>query len=135
MSEVMHRLLHFDSIEHFSCVEDFGSHLSSVLSGGVYVYDDGVRRTLIFGRALVDRVRGLRIEIFPREHEPAHFHVTGPNLSASFRISDGSLLNGQVGRREADLIQYWYGFAKPRLVEVWNATRPSDCPVGKLDAS
>jgi hypothetical protein len=108
--------------------------LAAVLSSGAYVYDNGGIPSLLFGRALVGQVNGLRIQIFPREHAPAHFHVSGPDVDASFQIEDGAFLQGTISAKDAALVRYWYRDAMPRLIEVWNATRPSNCKVGKLPA-
>lgn len=78
---------------------------------------------------LVDRYAGLVIEIYSDEHPPPHFHVACGAGKASFRISDGSPLHGDLGREERT-IRRWHARNKPKLVAKWNASRPSDCPVG-----
>jgi len=134
MSDVMEKLLGFDRMAEFATVEQFELHLETLLGNGVYIFNDGTRKFPIFGKALVSRVKGLRIEIFPREHAPPHFHVRGGEIDASFSIEDGSLLQGSVDGRTQDLVEYWFLKAKPQLIEVWNATRPSDCQVGPITA-
>jgi hypothetical protein len=131
----MEKLLGFNRISEFATVEEFEQHLERLFTGGVYIFHDGSRKFPIFGRALVERLNGLRIEIYPREHAPPHFHVRANDIDAAFSIEDGSLLYGSIDRRAQDLIEYWFLKAKPRLIEVWNATRPSDCPVGPISAS
>jgi hypothetical protein len=130
----MLQILGFDRIKDLSRVEQFERHLASFLDSGAYVYSDEGAPVLLFGRQLVDRIRGLRIEIFPREHAPPHFHVKGGDIDAAFALSDCSLLYGTISRRDEDLVRFWYARARGRLVDVWNATRPSDCPVGRVDA-
>ena len=132
MTDAMREILGFNRLASFSTVEEFEQHLESLLSGGVYIFEQDGRRFPIFGKALVGKVQGLRIDIFPREHAPPHFHVRGPDIDASFRVDNGAYLEGQIDRRSQDLIEYWYMEARPRLIEVWNKTRPSDCQVGPV---
>jgi hypothetical protein len=134
MSDAMLQVLGFHRIKGLSNVEQFERHLAAFLDSGAYVFFDAGTPVLLFGRQLVDRIRGLRIEIFPREHAPPHFHVKGGDIDAVFALSNCSLLYGTISRRDEDLVRFWYARAKERLVEVWNATRPSDCPVGPIDA-
>lgn len=134
MSEVMLRLLGFGRVKSFSTVEDFERHLALLLGSGAYVFLDDGRPMLLLGRQLVDRVHGLRIEIFSREHAPPHFHVASGDIDAIFAISDCALLRGTIDRKSEELVRFWYSKTRERLVEVWNATRPSDCPVGRVDA-
>jgi len=132
MTDAMREILGFSRLQSFSTIEDFELHLESLLNSGVYILEEDGRRFPIFGRVLVERISGLRIEIFPREHAPPHFHVRGPDINASFRIDSGAYLEGRIGRRAKDMIEYWFMEARPRLIEVWNATRPSDCQVGPV---
>jgi len=93
------------------------------------VWEDG---TLLVIRQLVSYVSGLRIEIFPNEHPPPHFHVTAADIDATFSVQECSLLNGTIGGRQKDLVQWWYKHARPKLIQIWNDTRPTDCPVGPI---
>jgi hypothetical protein len=74
----------------------------------------------------------LRIVIHPNEHPPPHFHVIGSGINASFAIDNCALLRGDIGSRERQLVEYWHRRGRTRLVDVWNKTRPSDCPVGPI---
>jgi hypothetical protein len=121
--KVQHRIVRATSLESAA------QALRQLLSGGFAVWTDG---SLLETRARVDTVRGLRIEIRTREHGPPHFHVMASDTNASFAIKDCRLLTGQVSGRNQQLIEYWYASARPLLVEKWNETRPSDCPVGPI---
>ena len=113
-------------------LEDLAIILDHLLSGGFSVWEDG---SLYCIRQLVAKVEGLRIEIRPKEHAPPHFHVvTREGMNASFAIETGALLRGSLGGRELSLVQWWYARSRGTLIEVWNATRPSDCPVGPIAA-
>ena len=83
-------------------------------------------------RQLVHRVGNLKIEIFSREHAPPHFHLTGPDIDATFSIDDGTLLTGSISSTQRKRVDFWYHRSREKLIEVWNQTRPSDCPVGKI---
>ena len=80
--------------------------------------------------ALVDRYSGLKIEIHANEHPPPHFHVECAAGEASFRISDGTKLNGDL-ESEARVIRKWHAKNKDKLIRTWNESRPTDCPVGE----
>lgn len=110
-------------------VEDSAAVLSDLLSGGYSVWVDG---SLYNIKQLVDRVRGLQIHIYAKEHPPPHFHVKGGHVDAVFSLVDGSLIRGQIDGREQALIHWWYHRSRPRLVATWNETRPSDCNVGPI---
>jgi len=83
-------------------------------------------------RHLVGQFKGLRIEIYSREHPPPQFHVSGGGLDATFSLIDGALLTGVVRPAQRRAIEYWYALSRPVLVKTWNETRPSDCPVGPI---
>lgn len=112
--------------------DEWAEYLDSLLNGPCGFLEDGGKLSLLEQRQLVDRVRGLKIEIFFDEHAPPHFHVRGSDVDASFRISDGILLQGCVSARDRRAIDYWYERARPTLIETWNSSRPGDCPVGKF---
>jgi hypothetical protein len=78
---------------------------------------------------LVDRFRGLRVEVFSNEHPPPHFRVKCGGETANYRISDGFQLNGGLEKFHG-VIKNWHAGNKPKLIEAWNSRRPTDCPVG-----
>ncbi|MBK8466401.1 MAG: DUF4160 domain-containing protein [Chloracidobacterium sp.] len=85
-------------------------------------------------RALVEKLRGNRIEIRLNEHSPPHFHVVGADYDASFKIENCEHLNGNISARDLRYIRYWFFEmgAKKKLIEFWNSSRPSNCPVGPI---
>jgi hypothetical protein len=80
--------------------------------------------------ATVDRFADLKIEVFSNEHPPPHFRIKCGNETANYRISDCEQLNGGL-KRYHRTIKAWHARNKPKLIEVWNGRRPTDCPVGK----
>lgn len=83
-------------------------------------------------RQRVDYVDGLRIEVYPDEHPPPHFHVKGANIDATFNILDCTYINGHIRPREEKLVKWWYQHSRPALIKIWNETRPSNCSVGPI---
>lgn len=75
---------------------------------------------------------GFKMEIFANEHPPPHFHVTYKNEKNAFRISDGNPLHADGLERHFRSIRKWHKAHRADLVAVWNATRPTDCPVGPI---
>ena len=71
----------------------------------------------------------LKFEIFSKEHAPPHFHVSYDGESANFSIRDGSKIEGELNVFEKN-IAIWHRKNKQKIIDKWNSTRPSDCPVG-----
>lgn len=111
-------------------LEESAKALEHLISGGFAVWDDG---SLYSIKQLVGSVKGLRIEIFAREHPPPHFHVSGGGIDAMFSLVDGSHLEGEVSGRDRRLVEWWYRRSRLLLVETWNQTRPENCPVGPIE--
>lgn len=80
----------------------------------------------------VARFDGLKIEIFAKEHPPAHFRVLRQGKTANFRISNGQAINGdkEVLKYKKNVYRWWEG-NKQALIDTWNRTRPANCPVGE----
>jgi hypothetical protein len=115
--------------------DEWALWLEAILHGPCSVLVRDGKSILLQNKQLVDRLAGLRIEIYPNEHPPPHFHVKSPEVNASFVIEDGSLLNGHATPDALQKIKHWHRLAKPKLIEVWNSTRPTDCTVGKYSGT
>jgi hypothetical protein len=88
-----------------------------------------------FVETLVGRVNALKVHIYLREHAPPHFTVKCSEGSARFRLDDGTRLQPDRGLAKYDTdIRNWYRQNRRALIERWNSSRPSDCPVGPLSA-
>ena len=123
----------FNQLQHLATVEEFASHLQDFLaSSAAVIWDEEGKAELGFAKVLVDRIHGLRIEIYSKEHHPPHFHVVGGDVDACFAIDDCRHLVGNIDGMRLAKIQAWYERAKPFLIEKWNATRPTDCQVGPI---
>ena len=112
-------------------LEDFAEWLEAVLHNPCELVEHDGEPFLIEIKQLVARVDGLRIEIYPGEHPPPHFHVKSPDISASFSIEDCQLLEGNVDARSHRKIKYWHKHAKPLLITAWDSSRPTLCQVGE----
>lgn len=114
------------------------AHLELFLNSGCSVWTEpNGHKILLLGRALVGQIHGLTMHVHSDEHAPPHFHVKSAKVDAAFRISDCSLLHGSVDRKTRELIEYWYSNleGQSKLIKDWNKTRPSDCPVGKIETT
>jgi hypothetical protein len=121
------------ALERVQNLEELAQHLELLLNSGCYVWvEPNGERILLFGRALVEKINGLKIHIYADEHAPPHFHVLSSDIDAAFTIRDCTLIRGSVDGKTRDLIVYWHGSARRKLVEFWNRTRPTDCPVGPI---
>jgi hypothetical protein len=112
-------------------VEEYAEWLEAILHGPCTIWekDDG-ELVLVEIRRLVERVNGLRIEIYSNEHPPPHFHVKSPNVTAIFSIESCEKLEGEINSQDYKKVKYWHQSAKALLVETWNSTRPTNCTVG-----
>jgi len=114
----------FENFDSFTSLAEFERHLESFLNREVC--------SERLEKVRVDRILNLRIEIRLNEHSPPHFHVCGDGIDASFSIEDGSLIAGHLRPKHNSLVRSWYKRSKPKLIEVWNSTRPGDCSVGPI---
>ena len=81
-------------------------------------------------------VAGLTMKMWADEHPPPHFHVQYQGQSASFSILTCERLPGVTGlERHEKTIRRWWRANQRLLGEKWNASRPTNCPVGPIDMS
>jgi len=78
---------------------------------------------------LLDTIKGLRVEVYAREHPPPHFRVSFDNQAACFQISDCKRINGKLDRYRT-VIERWHAEHKHDLISTWDNLRPSSCTVG-----
>lgn len=103
------------------------SELEDCIAKGPIIDDFGKR---LFEEELFDRINGLKIELFSKEHPPPHFRVCFQNECNNFSIKDCTPLNGKTLSRYFRNIKKWHNKNKDQLIDFWNKTRPTDCPVG-----
>lgn len=84
---------------------------------------------------IVDIYHGLRIMMFFDEHPPPHFAVKYNGETASFSIQSCARLRGNKGLERYELkTREWWKEHKTPLIESWNRSRLSDCPVGPIQS-
>jgi hypothetical protein len=82
---------------------------------------------------IVARVDGLSVKMWADEHPPPHFHVSYQEQDASFSILDCARLPGVNGLERYDrIIREWWRKNQKLLIQKWNASRPTNCPVGPI---
>ena len=136
--ELARKINHFYLIdpEELDGLDEYTEWLEAIFHGpcSIWEEDDG-ELVLIEIRQLVARVNGLKIVINSNEHPPPHFHVTSPNVNASFSIEGCEKLEGSIRSQDLRKIKYWHQHAKPLLIDVWNSSRPTNCTVGDYDGT
>jgi Domain of unknown function (DUF4160) len=95
---------------------------------GPIINDQGVRSLL---EHEVGKLNGLKIEVFSDEHPPPHFRVKFGSETNCFRIADCKPMYGDSLKQYFRNIKKWHYDYKQVLIDAWNTTRPSDCPVGR----
>ncbi len=104
-------------------LEEVAGHLEGVLTD----FLDAERALdgswqLKSGRALVQRVGRLSIQIFPHDHLPEHFHVVfRREVFAKFRMDNGEFISGTIDGPDHRRVRCWFeGLgARQKLAEVW----------------
>lgn len=107
--------------------------LEAILHNQCAVWEENGDEFLIEIRQLIQKVNGLKIEIYPNEHAPPHFHVKSPNINASFTIENCEKLEGNINSNDLKKIKFWHKSSKQLLISKWNETRPTDCTVGEYE--
>jgi hypothetical protein len=94
------------------------------------IHDDG---GMLLEHA-VDKYAGMKMEIFSDEHPPPHFRITVAGKQANYAIDDCRCIAGTVVV-DGGVLRKWHAKNKQALINKWNKTRPTDCPVGDYRAS
>ncbi len=106
--------------------------LEGYILGGA-LFEDGKPAGKMGFRHKVDLYKGIKFEIFSREHPPPHFHVSYQGQSAAFSIDTCERLRGNRGLEwNESAIRKWWKDNKEKLTEIWKRTRSTNCPVGKI---
>ena len=129
------RFFHQIEPQKLDGLNDYTAWLEAILHNPCSVFENNEKIFLTEIKQLVERVNGLKIEIYSNEHPPPHFHVKSPNVNASFDIKNCNIIEGKIDNKDLRKIQYWHNHAKETLIEVWNSTRPGDCTVGEYKST
>lgn len=113
--------------------DEWAVWLEALLHGPCVVIEEvNGELVLLETRLQVAKLAGLKIEVYPNEHPPPHFHVKSPNVDATFTIENCKKLHGNISNGDYKKIRYWHKHSKPVLLKHWNMTRPTDCVVKKF---
>ena len=66
------------------------------------------------------RVYGIVVYMYWRDHAPPHFHAIYAGEEAQILISDGTILAGSIPRRAANLVKEWAQLHHAELVANWD---------------
>lgn len=123
--------LHSVSTDRLDTLDDWAMYLEAILHEACAVIEVAHGEFELLGiKHFVDARYGMRLEVRSNEHPPPHFHITAPDIDASFRIDNSAVLHGQVSTADHNKIKLWHSQAKPLIIKAWNDTRPTDCKVG-----
>lgn len=69
----------------------------------------------------------LKLQIFADDHNPPHFHAVNSDHEALLRLSDLTVLRGQISRRDYDTIKKWTSKKanKDLLIDAWDRLNQS----------
>lgn len=110
--------------------------LERFLSSDDYVEEDNGEMYVVETRVRLGVVNGYKIEIYPDEHPPPHFHIVKDNKKlAAYAISDCRKLSGNLPSGVERKIRFWHERARNKLAKSWNDTRPGEFDVGKTQGS
>ncbi|CAB4756173.1 unannotated protein [freshwater metagenome] len=62
---------------------------------------------------------GISIYMYPRDHNPPHFHAIYGEFSAQVLISNGLLVNGSLPRRAERLVREWLHAHQNEIYQAW----------------
>ncbi len=62
---------------------------------------------------------GISIYMYPRDHNPPHFHAIYGEFSAQVLISDGEIINGNLPRRAERLVNEWLLTHRLEINQAW----------------
>lgn len=91
-----------------------------------------VNGRILLQEHVIDRLGSIKVEIFSNEHPPPHFRVSVQGETNNFDICSGQPLNGNSLRTHFRAIRKWHQNNRDYLIQKWNESRPSDCPVGDV---
>ena len=79
----------------------------------------------------ISRFYGIVIQMFYKNHEPPHIHITHNEYKAKVSIKELKLLSGEFPRRGLQLILDWIELHKEELLKEWELMK-KDKPLFKI---
>ena len=69
----------------------------------------------------IKTLRGCKLAIYYRDHQPPHVHVNGPGFSAKMRIDSGEIIAGSLPARAARNARRWIARNRAFVEARWRA--------------
>ena len=80
--------------------------------------------------AIID---GVKLVIWPRDHQPPHIHAYFGEREAWLSIATGQVIHGALPARRRKAVQSWLDANRPRVAYVWDEIRLGRWQGGRLD--
>ncbi len=75
----------------------------------------------------ISRFYGIIVQMFFKDHNPPHFHITYGDYRAVITIEDG-IVEGNMTSKALKLVFEWMEIHKEELMENWNLTQNGELP-------
>ena len=75
-------------------------------------------------RKQVTVVNGVKIAMYPRDHNKPHIHASYAGQEASYEIATKKPLSGSLGYKQDKIVEYFIERHQELLIEQWNSLRP-----------
>lgn len=87
---------------------------------------------IVFGkfgyRIRVSEFNGIVIHMYPLNHFPPHFHAQYAEYEATYDIESGTLIVGEMPRRQTKQIVDWVQRHQAQLMANWERIRAGEYP-------
>jgi hypothetical protein len=77
-------------------------------------------------------IDGMKVQFFPNEHPPPHFHVVFAEYRGLIRIDTMSLWKGSLPRSKLRLVIKWASSRQAALLATWTAAIANE-EIGRID--
>lgn len=74
---------------------------------------------IIGQREQVGKINNLKLYIYPKDHNPPHFHIKSREFDACFDLYSCDIIKGKIDGKSHKKIRFWYESSKEDLVRVW----------------
>jgi hypothetical protein len=77
-------------------------------------------------------LEGIKIQFYPREHPPPHFHAVFAEHRAQIEIDSLGVIRGKLPPAKLAAVVAWAGPRRPALLRAWEAVIAKRSP-GKIE--
>ncbi|NEP10252.1 MAG: DUF4160 domain-containing protein [Symploca sp. SIO2C1] len=74
------------------------------------------------------RFLGIKIFMYPLDHEPPHFHAHYQGFRSVWSIQEGTMLAGELPPRLARIVKRWATEHQDKLLENWKRCLKNEQP-------